>query len=159
MKNGAYNCNRQNQSRSRSCIHRTSLDVRAVFCRDTTKVSTVGFLHKIRIKRIVAFLNIFPPTLLPKNTYYYIEEKRRRKDKVLTDYYSNPIMQNWGNLLQHLIPESQWCEFLFEVIFWHFMCLPENADGFRMYFDSRKYFILLCEFMLFKRGKICKFWN
>jgi len=159
MKNGAYNCNRQNQSRSRSCIHRTSLDVRAVFCRDTTKVSTVEFVHKIRIlKRIVAFLN-FPPYPPPKEYILLHRRKKKEKDKVLTDYYSKPIMQNWGNLLQHLIPESQWCEFLFEVIFWHFMCLPENADGFRMYFDSRKYFILLCEFMLFKRGKIGKFWN
>ena len=32
------------------------------------------------------------------------------------------------------------------------MCLPENADAFRIEFDFRKYFIL---FMLFKRGKIC----
>jgi hypothetical protein len=95
MKNGAYNCNRQNQSHSRSCIHRTSLDVRAVFCRDTTKVSTVEFVHKIRIlKRIVAFLNFSPlPSSQRIHTYYYYIEERRKKDKVLTDY-SKPIMQN-----------------------------------------------------------------
>ena len=68
------------KSRSRSCIHRTSLDVRVVFCRDTTKVSTVEFVHKIRIlKRIVAFLNFSPLSPLPKNTYYYIEERKKTK--------------------------------------------------------------------------------
>ena len=68
------------KSRSRSCIHRTSLDVRVVFCRDTTKVSTVEFVHKIRIlKRIVAFLNFPPLSPLPKNTYYYIEERKKEK--------------------------------------------------------------------------------
>ena len=94
MKNGAYNCNRQNQSRSRSCIHRTSLDVRVVFCRDTTKVSIVEFVHKIRIlKRIVAFLN-FSPYPPPKEYILPHRRKKKEKDKVLTDYYSKPIMQN-----------------------------------------------------------------
>jgi len=94
MKNGAYNCNRQNQSRSRSCIHRTSLDVRVVFCRDTTKVSIVEFVHKIRIlKRIVAFLN-FSPYPPPKEYILLHRRKKKEKDKVLTDYYSKPIMQN-----------------------------------------------------------------
>lgn len=68
------------KSRSRSCIHRTSLDVRVVFCRDTTKVSTVEFVHKIRLlKRIVAFLNFSPLLPLPKNTYYYIEKRKKTK--------------------------------------------------------------------------------
>merc|ERR1711935_91791 len=79
MKNGAYNCNRQNQSRSRSCIHRTSLDVRVVFCRDTTKVSIVEFVHKIRIlKRIVAFLN-FSPYPPPKKKNYKKKKKKKKK--------------------------------------------------------------------------------
>ena len=83
------------KSRSRSCIHRTSLDVRVVFCRDTTKVSTVEFVHKIRLlKRIVAFLNFSP--LPPPKEYILLHrrKKKKKKDKVLTDYYSKPIMQN-----------------------------------------------------------------